>query len=169
MEWIINAIKEGYNWVVSLEGIGTVTLGSILTFVIQNVLKNRSLLKANAKYNALSTEYKKFKDDANKSIEFFKKSAEQYQLILDDVYDIAIKLNENAKAQNEAMLTAFNSSNLNYSAKKEVEKYLKPIITTVVQEDEIKKDVSLPISNAVNEVVPNEVVENEQQKIIRIK
>lgn len=169
MEWIINAIKEGYNWVVSLEGIGTVTLGSILTFVIQNVLKNRSLLKANAKYNALSGEYKKFKEDSNKSIEFFKKSAEQYQLILDDVYDLAIKLNENAKAQNEAMITAFNNSNLNASAKKLVEEYLKPIIITVVQEDEIKKDVSLPISNAVNEVVPNEVVENEQQKIIRIK
>ena len=168
MEWFINAIKEVYNWFTSLEGVGTITLGSIVTFVIQNILKNRSIIKANAKYSGLSNEYQEFQKEAKKTIEYFKKQNEQYQLIIDDIYELAIKLNENAKAQNEAMRTAFNNSNLNASAKQLVEKYLKPLIETVVQEDEIQKDAPTPISNAVNEVVENEVVENES-KIIRVK
>ena len=47
MEWLINTIKELWSWFTSLEGVGTVTLGSIVTFVVQLLLKNKSILKAN--------------------------------------------------------------------------------------------------------------------------
>lgn len=169
MEWLINTIKELWSWFTSLEGVSTVTLGSIVTFVVQLVLKNKAIFKANAKYNGLSEEYKQYKELASAEKEFFKKQLAQYHVIIDDIYDLAIELKDNAKSQNEAMTTAFNNSNLNASAKKLVEELLKPI-QSLPREDEITNYPLNEISNAVREVTPEEEVkENEQPKVFRVK
>jgi hypothetical protein len=169
MEWLINTIKEIWSWFTSLEGVGTVTLGSIVTFVVQLVLKNKTILKANAKYNGLSEEYKQYRELAGSEKDFYKKQLAQYHVIIDDIYDLAIQLTDNAKYQNEAMTTAFNNSNLNASAKKLVEELLKPI-QSLPREDEMYKYPQNEISNAVREVTPEEEVkENEQPKVFRVK
>lgn len=169
MEWLINTIKELWSWFTSLEGVSTVTLGSIVTFVVQLVLKNKTILKANAKYNGLSEEYKQYRELAGAEKEFFKQQLAQYHVIIDDLYDLAIELKDNAKSQNEAMTTAFNNSNLNASAKKLVEELLKPI-QSLPREVEITNYPLNEISNAVREATPEaEVKENEQPKVFRVK
>lgn len=173
MEWLINTIKECWNWFTSLEGVGTVTLGSIVTFVVQLLLKNKSILKANAKYNALSNEYKQYQELSKSEKEYFKSQLAQYTVLFDNVYDLVAKLSENSLNQNEAMITAFNNSNLNASAKKLVEELLKPI-KTLPTADEILKDDQLPISNAVTKATPTEEkqevkVDEQQPKVFRVK
>jgi hypothetical protein len=169
MEWLINTIKELWSWFTSLEGVSTMTLGSIVTFVVQLILKNKAIFKANAKYSGLSEEYKQYKELTNSEKEFYKKQLAQYHVIIDDIYDLVIQLTDNAKLQNEAMTTAFNNSNLNASAKKLVEELLKPI-QTLPKEDEINNYPLNEISNAVGEVeVEAEVKENEQPKVFRVK
>jgi hypothetical protein len=169
MEWLINTIKELWSWFTSLEGVSTMTLGSIVTFVVQLILKNKAIFKANAKYSGLSEEYKQYKELTNSEKEFYKKQLAQYHVIIDDIYDLTIQLTDNMKSQNEAMTTAFNNSNLNASAKKLVEELLKPI-QTLPREDEINNYPLNEISNAVGEVeVEAEVKENEQPKVFRVK
>lgn len=170
MEWLINTIKELWSWFRSLEGVSTVTLGSIVTFVVQLILKNKAILKANAKYSGLSEEYKQYRELSNAEKDFYKKQLEQYHVIIDDIYDLAIELKDNAKVQNEAMTTAFNNSNLNASAKKLVEELLKPI-QSLPREDEITNYPLNEISNAVNEATPvkEQEVEQHEPKVFRVK
>lgn len=170
MEWFIETIKEFYNWLTSLDGVGTITLGSIVTFVVQLIVKNKSIIKANAKYNALSNEYKQYQELSKSEKEYYKQQMAQYAVMFDNVYDLVAAINENMLNQNEAMTTAFNNSNLNASAKKLVEELLKPI-KTLPTADEIKKDDQLPISDAVNEATPviEQEVENYEPKVFRVK
>lgn len=169
MEWLINTIKELWSWVKSLEGVSTITLGSIVTFVTQLILKNKTILKVNAKYSGLSEEYKQYRELTKSEKDFYQKQLAQYYVIIDDIYDLAIELKDNAKVQNEAMTTAFNNSNLNASAKKLVEELLKPI-TSLPREDEMYKYPLNEISNAVREATPKEEVkEDEQPKVFRVK
>lgn len=172
MEWLINTIKECWNWVTSLDGVGTITLGSIVTFVVQLILKNKSIIKANAKYNSLSNEYKAYQELSKAEKEYYKAQLAQYTVMFDNVYDLVAKVNENALNQNEAMTIAFNNSNLNASAKKLVEELLKPI-KTLPTEDEISKGEQLPISNAVTTATPTQNkevnVDEQQPKVIRVK
>ena len=163
MEWLITTIKEIKNWFTTIEGIGTVSIGSLATFLISYLLKNRSYLKINAKYNSLSKEYEEYKKLTSDEKEFYQKQQAQNQLIIDDLYDLAIELKDNAKAQNEAMTIAFNNSNLNASAKKLVEEVLKPI-TSLPREDEMYKYPQNEISNAVGEAKPKEEVKEEPAK-----
>ena len=164
MNSIVEFLNSIWDYISSAEVLGTISFGSVVTFIITFFTKNWQTKKANAKYGAKCEELKVVQEAYDK---YIVKSDETVELLAQkylEVAKVAELLVENAKAQNEAMRTAFNNSNLVASAKKEVEQLLLAFQTTTVQEDEIKEDVQTPISNAVNEAV-----DNEESKIIRIK
>lgn len=164
MNNIVDFLNSIWEYISSAEVLGTISFGSVVTFIITFFTKNWQTKKANAKYGAKCEELKVVQEAYNKFVtnadDTVKELASKYL----EVTNMVQMMVENAKAQNEAMRIAFNNSNLVASAKKEVEILLKAFQTTAVQEDEIKEDVQIPISNAVNEVV-----ENEEARIIRIK
>lgn len=168
MESVLEFLNNIWDYISSAEVLGTISFSSILAFIIQFFTKSWQLRKANAKYGAKADELEKIKQVYDKYItkadETVKELSQQYVAMA----NLVKELHQNAINQNEALRTAFNSSNLVTSAKREVEKILLELKTPVA-EVEIQKDTPTPISNAVNEVVENEVVENEQQKIVRIK
>lgn len=164
MNNIVDFLNSIWEYISSAEVLGTISFGSVVTFIITFFTKNWQTKKANAKYGAKCEELKVVQEAYNKFVtnadDTVKELASKYL----EVTNMVQMMVENAKAQNEAMRIAFNNSNLVASAKKEVEILLQAFQTTAVQEDEIKKDVQIPISNAVNEVV-----EDEESRIIRIK
>lgn len=164
MNNIVDFLNSIWEYISSAEVLGTISFGSVVTFIITFFTKNWQTKKANAKYGAKCEELKVVQEAYNKFVtnadDTVKELASKYL----EVTNMVQMMVENAKAQNEAMRIAFNNSNLVASAKKEVEILLQAFQTTAVQEDEIKEDVQIPISNAVNEVV-----ENEETRIIRIK
>ena len=164
MNNIVDFLNSIWEYISSAEVLGTISFGSVVTFIITFFTKNWQTKKANAKYGAKCEELKVVQEAYNKFVtnadDTVKELASKYL----EVTNMVQMMVENAKAQNEAMRIAFNNSNLVASAKKEVEILLKAFQTTAVQEDEIKEEVQIPISNAVNEVV-----ENEETRIIRIK
>ena len=160
MNWLVDTLKEIWNWIQSLEGVSTVSFGSIITFIITIIMKNRSSLKMNAKYNSLSSEYKQYQELVESEKELYTKQLKQYQVIVDDLYDLAIGLRDNASAQTEAMNEAFKNSNLNASAKKLIEGILKPTTKTNVEEVEL-----INLSQLVNSPVQEQKAEEENQNV----
>ena len=175
MEWILSTLKEIWNWIQSLEGVSTISFGSIITLILNFILKNRASLKMNAKYNALSKEYKEYAELVQSEKELYTAQLKQYHVIIDDLYDLALGMKENAKAQSEAMNEAFKNSNLNASAKRLIEELLKTGAETSLGELEITKPDQLPISSSNSEV--EEVINNgnvsegksDEQQIFRVK
>lgn len=167
MEQFVEYLKSIWAYISSAEVLGTISFGSLLTFIIQIFTKNWQVKKANAKYGAKEAELKAIKESYDKLKEDSEKTIKEITNIYMQSVELVKELHTNALAQNEAMVTAFNNSNLNASAKREVEKILNNIIAPTT-EVENQNNAPTPVSNAVNEVVENEVVENES-KIIRIK
>lgn len=169
MNNIIEFLKQIWEYISSAEVTGVISFGSIATFIIQAFISKWQTKKANAKFGAKQEELIALKEAYNQYVV----NAEQTVKQLGDKYLEATQLIQvvynNMLNQNEALKTAFDNSNINASAKKLVDEYLKPI-EIVVQEDEIKKDDQLPISNAVvEEQTEKEEVANNEAKIYRVK
>ena len=82
MEWILSTLKEIWNWIQSLEGVSTISFGSIITLILNFILKNRASLKMNAKYNALSKEYKEYAELVQSEKELYTAQLKQYHILV---------------------------------------------------------------------------------------
>lgn len=137
------------------------SIGSIILAISPMLYKiiTSKLTKWKIKYDAKTGELK----EAISIIDEYKARAEQEALKAKDTID---KLTELIKQQNGAMQLAFDRSNLKEDVKTQIGKMLKPVNEAVpvkaeprtpLQEDEIKKDDTLPVETPVEKPKPKRV------------
>ena len=171
MNNFIEFLNQIWSYISSTEVTGVISFGSIATFIIQAFLSKWQTKKANAKYGAKEAELAALKEAYNKYVTNAELTVKELGAKYVEATKVIQEIHQNMLNQNEALKTAFDNSNINASAKKIVQEYLKPIKTNV-GEDEISKVDTLPISNAVTEEQAEQAEKEEVQnegKIYRVK
>lgn len=167
MENFVEFIKNIWEYISSAEVLGTISFGSIVTFIVSFFTKNWQIKKANAKYGAKEKEIKLIKEEYDKLKVNSEATIKEITSLYMQAVELISDIHTNAINQNEALKIAFNNSNLKASAQLEVAKILSQIKPIPRANETLTIDTT-PIPNAGTMVVEDSKV-GENNEIIRIK